>query len=377
MVVGKPIENQRLLWAFVRVNPGAPLEIARAKLVHADQRMNLTEFDRAMEGLKETGAVFESEPGRLKAVRRPAKLFDEGEPEFERTAVRLKFPRIRIHKAKVKLLRRRYIEGYKCRKCGAFVDRSWGLRKIRKCPSCGRTKYRGKPVLVKSERVEEKLTKKGRELYKLARESAWKIKMPTLKELKIDPSQVVSRSRTRPDAQVELEALRRAGDERPLRVVQARGQLPIQGYKCRKCGAFFEHDWRMKKPKQCFSCGRTTYYGRSVLVKATRVVPKTLWHIIYDPTMPRSVVPPKKRERGRPRVHLTREQYKGSNKASEAAKKAWASRRARVAVGFYKDEENRTRPVTKSTAELNRKKVIQKPSKFKGVKPKQKRKARK
>lgn len=41
----------------------------------------------------------------------------------------------------------------------------------------------------------------------------------------------------------------------------------------------------------------------------------------------------------------------------------------RKAVGFYRDENDTTRPITKSTAELSRKKVIQKPRKFKGVKP--------
>lgn len=48
----------------------------------------------------------------------------------------------------------------------------------------------------------------------------------------------------------------------------------------------------------------------------------------------------------------------------------------RVAVGFYKDDEDRTRPITKSTAELKRKKVIQNPKKFKGVSPKNKKEKR-
>lgn len=41
----------------------------------------------------------------------------------------------------------------------------------------------------------------------------------------------------------------------------------------------------------------------------------------------------------------------------------------RVLVGFYKDKEGETRPVTKSTAELQRKKVIQNPRPFKTVQP--------
>lgn len=41
----------------------------------------------------------------------------------------------------------------------------------------------------------------------------------------------------------------------------------------------------------------------------------------------------------------------------------------RIAVGFYKDDEGTTKPVTKSVGELKRKKVIKKPKKFKGVRP--------
>jgi len=41
----------------------------------------------------------------------------------------------------------------------------------------------------------------------------------------------------------------------------------------------------------------------------------------------------------------------------------------RVAVGFYKDADGKTRPVTKPLGELKRKKIIKKPSKFKGVSP--------
>jgi len=67
---------------------------------------------------------------------------------------------------------------------------------------------------------------------------------------------------------------------------------------------------------------------------------------------------------------------------SEAAKKAWATRRKQgwvskkkravlpgVIVGFYKDEEGKTRPVTKSRGELKRRKIVEHPKKFKGVAP--------
>ena len=38
-------------------------------------------------------------------------------------------------------------------------------------------------------------------------------------------------------------------------------------------------------------------------------------------------------------------------------------------LGFFKDKSGSTRPITKSAAELNRKKVVQKPKQFQGVNP--------
>jgi len=45
----------------------------------------------------------------------------------------------------------------------------------------------------------------------------------------------------------------------------------------------------------------------------------------------------------------------------------------RAIVGFYKDAEERVRPITKSLAELNRKKILKNPKPFKSVKPSWKR----
>jgi len=44
-------------------------------------------------------------------------------------------------------------------------------------------------------------------------------------------------------------------------------------------------------------------------------------------------------------------------------------KRKRAVVGFYKDDDGKTRPVTKPLGELKRKKVIEKPKPFKGVSP--------
>jgi len=45
-------------------------------------------------------------------------------------------------------------------------------------------------------------------------------------------------------------------------------------------------------------------------------------------------------------------------------------------VGFYKDKRGETRPITKSTAQLNRTKVVQRPQQFRGVSPDRERQMR-
>jgi hypothetical protein len=40
-------------------------------------------------------------------------------------------------------------------------------------------------------------------------------------------------------------------------------------------------------------------------------------------------------------------------------------------VGFFKDRDGKTKPITKSTAELNRKRIVANPRQFRGVSPQQ------
>jgi hypothetical protein len=49
--------------------------------------------------------------------------------------------------------------------------------------------------------------------------------------------------------------------------------------------------------------------------------------------------------------------------------KAKASKDGRVLVGFYKDKDGKTKPVTRSARELNRKKVVKNPKRFHTVSP--------
>lgn len=77
-----------------------------------------------------------------------------------------------------------------------------------------------------------------------------------------------------------------------------------------------------------------------------------------------------------------------SSRGRLAALKAWATRRKknpqkygkrkRKVVGFYKDKENgKVKPITKSSKELKRRKVVKNTRRFKGVQPKWGQKARK
>jgi hypothetical protein len=45
------------------------------------------------------------------------------------------------------------------------------------------------------------------------------------------------------------------------------------------------------------------------------------------------------------------------------------AKQRRSAVGFFRDEDNKVRPITKSASELNRKKLVKNPQKMNAVKP--------
>lgn len=323
------LENEKLIWAYVRVNPYSETRHVRTQLVHVDKRLSSEEFDKARKKLIRKGWLFEPRPGRLSVTSNtPPPAFGHT-GSVETTAVKLKFPKRRTRKAKAVIVKRKYIQGYKCRRCGFFIDRPWSKAKIRKCPKCNRQTYYGKPILVKSERKKEWLTKKGKQLREKAKETRWKIKMPKLSDLGIKLDQVIAAHLDKFDAQKQIETFRAKGDDRPYRIVQA-----------------YDPNAR-----------------------------KTFWHVVYDPSLPK-VELPKPRSRGRPRVHLKREEYKGSAKAKEAARKSWATRRRRakerVLVGFYK-EDGKTKPITKAVGELNRKKIVKRTRTFRGIKPKGKR----
>ena len=49
--------------------------------------------------------------------------------------------------------------------------------------------------------------------------------------------------------------------------------------------------------------------------------------------------------------------------------KAGAAKNGRVLVGFYKDKDGKTKPLTRSAREINRKKVVKRGKQFRGVKP--------
>jgi DNA-directed RNA polymerase subunit RPC12/RpoP len=200
----------------------------------------------------------------------------------------------------------------------------------------------------------------------------------------------------------------------------------VEGYQCRVCGKWLKRDWQQHKLLKCPKCGRKTYYGKPVLVKATKKYQRVTKHYRtllkhVDParvgtpgiSVAKWPAPPPKPPvvseiAETKRKHRKREEYRGSSGASEAGHKSWetrrkrgwtpksdkkpktlafkgqvrvpkervagfrswASRRGRVLVGFYRDKAGEVRPVTKSMREFRRAKVVRKPRRLQKIKPK-------
>jgi len=93
-------------------------------------------------------------------------------------------------------------------------------------------------------------------------------------------------------------------------------------------------------------------------------------------TRRKNILKRKRGGKGKARIHppsgvprAKKKKKKPSSSRSNAARKAWATRRKNEqVVGFYK-KDKKTRPITKPKAETRRKKVVTKPREFKGVSP--------
>jgi len=87
------------------------------------------------------------------------RLFTSSGEKPRTIQIRIKIVKLKICKSKVKLIKRKYVQGYKCRVCHKWVKHDWKLSSLRKCPKCGKISYHGKQVLQKTTKLYERTTK--------------------------------------------------------------------------------------------------------------------------------------------------------------------------------------------------------------------------
>jgi hypothetical protein len=147
---------------FVKRFPFNSLDFYRRLLVRQQHKMTDSELAEGLRRLSHRGLVYEPRPGVFDstAFKDPeiVKQTRQGKMRAVHPAKKPK-KKPKILKSKVKIVKRRRVEGYECRACGKWVRRSWSKRRLRKCPRCGKKMYYGKPVLKKQYRTTEKHTK--------------------------------------------------------------------------------------------------------------------------------------------------------------------------------------------------------------------------
>lgn len=151
------------IYRFVKRFPFSKPEFVEDRIVNKHKLMTKTEFSGAMKRLCQRGDLYEPRPGFISVTfgRRPTRRFDEEGHVVKVKAVKVKVKdsKQKIMKSHVKLIKRKYVQGYKCRNCGKWIRRSWALTKPRKCPKCKTTKYYSKPVLLKAIKLYQRPTK--------------------------------------------------------------------------------------------------------------------------------------------------------------------------------------------------------------------------
>lgn len=295
------------LFEFVKRFPFSTPEFFQDRIVNKHKVMTKDEFEEAYKSLMRQQLIYEPRPGRVDLTRGRRVFTAEGDAKRHGKAVKLKFPKPKLYKSKAKLITRKHVEGYQCRACGKWVKREWKLRRLRKCPKCGRKTYYGKPALEPVTKKYQRATRYFRTLLKY-----------------VDPQRVGRHDITvaswpplppGPEAVREIEKPKRKHVKRE----EYRGSEKAKAAGKQSWEKRLEHGW---KPKQ-------------------------------------KLIPPKIIIKGK--VKLTATQIAGY--------KAHASRNGRVLVGFYKDEEGKVRPVTKSIRELKRAKVVKHPRALRPVRP--------
>lgn len=316
------------IYRFVKRFPFSKPEFVEDRIVNKHKLMTKTEFSGAMKRLCQRGDLYEPRPGFISVTfgRRPTRRFDEEGHVVKVKAVKVKVKdsKQKIMKSHVKLIKRKYVQGYKCQNCGKWIRRSWALTRPRKCPKCKTTKYYGKPVLLKAIKLYQRPTK----LYRILTGY-------------VEPSRV-----GKPGVTVARWKLPELTSE----------EKEIMGIWVLEKGK-----WRFKRFKRKHM-EREEYRGSAAAtaagIKAWETRRRQGWkgkgelRREFTATLPTATLP----------EYMTKTQF--------AVFKSWATRRGNIIVGFYKDEQGTTRPITKSLSELRRKRIIKKSRGLRPIKPK-------
>lgn len=147
---------------YVKRFPFNRMEFYEDRLVHRQRLMTSSEFSAALNNLLRRGELYEPRAGYIETTEY-VKTLPKNPVKLKQINPIKKKPK--ILKSKVKLTKRRVIEGYVCRACGKWVKLSWAKRRPSKCKKCGKKMYYGKPVLKKQTTFKEKKTKFWKTLF--------------------------------------------------------------------------------------------------------------------------------------------------------------------------------------------------------------------
>jgi len=349
--------------------------------------MTRGEFEHALDTLYRNSEIYEPAPGRIEATYGHHRYSASG--DIKRKAVKVKFPKPKILKSKVKLIKRKYVEGYQCGDCGKWFKRDWNQRRLTTCPKCG-----GHETL-KAAYYDKRSAKLEKQL------KSYDVKIANVNRGLRDLKDQLSRAKHDGDRDLEREAngkIKKAAANAD-KLTEVRVRLQKQWER-------LESKHLLKKAYKKYQ--RTTKHYKTLLkyIEPTRVGKPGLTVAKWPPPPPKPMavteVEKKKLK------HRKRAEYTGSQDATSAGKqswetrrkhgwkpkgthakpktltgnvrlskteiagyKSWASRRGRVLVGFYR-KDGEVRPITKSLREVARKKVVKQPRKFNSVKPKKK-----
>jgi predicted Zn-ribbon and HTH transcriptional regulator len=315
------------IYQFVRRFPFSKPEFVEDRIVNKHKLMTKTEFSGAMRRLVQRGDLYEPRPGFVSVTfgRRPTRRFDEGGQVVKAKAIKIKVKdsKQKVSKSHVKLIRRKYVQGYKCRKCGKWVRRSWALRRLQKCPKCKTTKYYGKPVLLKVTKLSQRPTKLYRILIRYVEPS--RVGRPGVTVARWKPPELTSEETSGLWMQ-----FKRGLKRKHMKREEYRGSVVASAAAIKS--------WETRR--------RQGWKGKGELRRELSML--------------------RRRAREEPLEPLNMEAVK----AVLAAAKSLATKRGSTIVGFYKDEQGTTRPITKPLSELRRQRIIKKPKEFIPIKPK-------